>query len=44
MSIEDGTKFVKNKLERDYKKLSERTREQIKDRYNNIMQVLFVEK
>ena len=24
MSIEDGTKFVKNKLERDYKKLSEK--------------------
>lgn len=44
MSIEDGTEFVKKKLERDYNKLSERTREEIKDRYENITKVLFVEK
>ena len=44
MSIENGTEFVKNKLERDYNKLSEKTREEIKDRYKNIVEVLFVEK
>lgn len=44
MSIDDGTEFVKKKLERDYNKLSERTREEIKDRYENIIKVLFVEK
>ena len=44
MSIEDGTEFIKKKLERDYSKLSDRTREEIKDRYENIMNVLFVEK
>ena len=44
MSIEDGTEFIKKKLERDYSKLSGRTREEIKDRYENIMKVLFVEK
>lgn len=30
--------------ERDYNKLSERTREEIKDRYENILKVLFVQK
>ena len=44
MSIEAGTEFVKKKLERDYNKLSERTRKEIKDRYENIVKVLFVEK
>lgn len=44
MSIKDGTEFVKKKLERDFSKLSARTREELKDRYNNIMKVLFVEK
>lgn len=44
LSIEDGTEFIKKKLKRDYNKLSERTREEIKDRYENIMEVLFVEK
>ncbi len=44
MSIEEGTEFVKKKLERDYNKLSERTRELLKDRYNNILSVLFIEK
>ena len=40
-SIEEGTKFVKKKLERDFNKLSDRTKEEIKDRYENIMRVLF---
>lgn len=44
LSIEDGTEFIKKKLERDYNKLSEKTREEIKDRYENIIKVLFVEK
>ncbi|MBQ9658770.1 MAG: hypothetical protein IJV31_08400 [Clostridia bacterium] len=44
LSIEAGTEFVKKKLERDYNKLSERTREEIKVRYENIIKVLFVEK
>lgn len=44
MSVADGTKFVKKKLERDFYKLSKRTKEELKDRYENIMQVLFVEK
>ena len=34
--------FVRKKLERDYRKLSNRTREVLNDRYKNIMQVLFV--
>ena len=44
MSIKDGTEFVKKKLERDFSKLSPRTREELKNRYDNIMKVLFVEK
>ena len=44
MTIEEGTEFVKKKLERDYNKLSEKTREELKDRYKNITKVLFVEK
>lgn len=39
-----GEEYVKKKLERDYKKLSDRTREILKDRYENIMKVLFVDK
>lgn len=42
LSIVDGTEFVKKKLERDYNKLSPRTREILKDRYKNIINVLFV--
>lgn len=42
LSIEDGTEFIKQKLERDYNKLSERTREMLKDRYKQITEVLFV--
>lgn len=42
LSISDGEEFVKRKLEKDYNKLSSRTREKLKDRYENIMKVLFV--
>lgn len=44
MSIKEESEFVKKKLNRDYNKLSERTREELKDRYENIMKVLFIEK
>ena len=44
LSISDGKEYVRKKLERDYNKLSEKTREEIKDRYKNIVEVLFVEK
>ena len=44
LSIAEGTEFVKKKLERDYNKLSSHTREILKDRYENIIKVLFVEK
>lgn len=44
LSIPEGTEFVKKKLIRDYNKLSERTRVLLKDRYENIMNVLFVDK
>lgn len=43
LSVSEGTEFVKKKLERDYNKLSPRTREVVKDRYENIVKVLFVE-
>ncbi len=41
LSIEDGTEFVKKKLERDYNKWSAKTREILKNRYENIINVLF---
>ena len=44
MSIKDGTEFVKKKLERDFSKLSDRTRVELKTRYDTMMKVLFVEK
>lgn len=44
LSVKEGEEYLKKKLERDYNKLSERTRKMIKDRYNNILKVLFVEK
>ena len=43
LSIEDGTKYVKKKLEKDYNKLSEKTKKEFKDRYENIMKSIFVE-
>ncbi len=42
LSVKDGEKYLKQKLERDYNKLSPRTREILKDRYQNIINVLFV--
>ena len=33
LSIEEGTEFVKKKLERDFNKLSDRTKIELKDRY-----------
>ena len=42
LSISDGKEYVRKKLERDYNKLSSRTREILKDRYKNIIDVLFV--
>ena len=44
LSIEEGTEFVKKKLERDFNKLSDRTKIELKDRHENIMKVLFVDK
>ena len=43
-SLQDGTEFVKKKLERDYRKLSDRTREILKERDENIMKTLFIDK
>ena len=42
LSLEEGAEFVKKKLERDYNKLSDRTKLELKDRYENIMKVLFI--
>ncbi len=44
LDTKEGTEFIKKKLERDYNKLSNRTREVIKDRYQKILEVLFVDK
>lgn len=44
LSVKDGEEYLKKKLERDYNKLSERTRKTIKDRYHNILEILFVDK
>ena len=38
------TDDVKEKLERDYNKLSPRTRDYLKERYENIINILFVNK
>ena len=42
LSISDGAKYVKRKLECDYNKLSPRTKEKLKERYDKIMEVLFL--
>ena len=42
LSISDGAEYVKRKLERDYNKLSPRTKEKLKERYDKIMEVLFL--
>lgn len=44
LNVGEGAEFVKNKLERDYSKLSPRTKELLEERYQNIMSVLFLEK
>lgn len=41
LSIYDGTEFVKQKLERDYNKLSDKGQTLLKNRYENIKRVLF---
>ena len=41
LSLEEGTEFVKRKLERDYNKLSQRTKEVLKEKYENIVSILF---
>lgn len=42
LSIKYGTEYVRKKLERDYNKLSSRTRKLLEDRYRKITEVLFV--
>lgn len=44
LNVSEGEEFLRKKLERDYNKLSDNTREMIKERYNNIINVLFVDK
>lgn len=41
LSLEEGTEFVRKKLERDYNKLSSQTKEILENRYRNIIEVLF---
>ena len=43
MSMEEGKEYVKNKLQKDYKKLSPLGQTEQQDRFNTIMNVLFVE-
>ena len=43
MSMEEGKEYVKNKLQKDYKKLSLLGQTEQQDRFNTIMSVLFVE-
>ena len=42
LSISEGKEYVRKKLERDYNKLSPRTRAILEDRYRKIIDVLFV--
>lgn len=39
-SIEEGTRFIKNKLMRSYNKLSEESKAVYGDKYNNVMSIL----
>ena len=41
LSIVDGKKFVRKQLEFDFERLSENTKRIARDRYNNIIKVLF---
>lgn len=42
LSITETKEWMRKKLERDYNKLSPKTKEKLKDRYENILTVLFV--
>lgn len=41
LNLEEGTEFVFRKLQRDYQKLSPRSKELFKNRYDQIMKILF---
>lgn len=43
LSVSEGAEYVKNKLLRDYKKLSPQSKELLKDRFDTIMSVLFLD-
>ncbi len=43
MNIQAGANFVKEKLKRDYQKLSPKTKELMQARYKNIMKEVFLE-
>jgi len=43
LGVNEGADYVKRKLERDYNKLSERTRIELKEKYKGIIRVLFSE-
>lgn len=43
LDLEGAKEYVKKKLEKDYNKLSERSKRLLHDRYVNVMQVLFGE-
>jgi len=42
LNCDNAKKFVKNKLEFDYKKLSPYGKEKFKERYEKILEILFV--
>ena len=44
LSVEDGKERIRRKFENDYNKLSERTREVIKSKYDTMMDILFSDK
>jgi uncharacterized protein len=43
LPITEGRDFVKNKLIRDYKKLSPQSKQELKERFDTIMNMLFIE-
>lgn len=43
MSLEDGREYIKNKLLRDYQKLSPEGQKELQERFDTTMNVLFVE-
>ena len=43
LPMDEGKEFVKNKLTRDYKKLSPQGQKELKKRFETIMNILFVE-